>query len=299
MQTFQAELYLDIKSSLSEGPYYDAATKTLRFVDIVKKEVWFVDVEKGPESAKINYDISMGVTANISGKQDEFLFGGKHGIGVAGPRPNEYRYVKRYWPEERNHMRANDGAVDSRGRFWIGTMTDQTVVTTGFKPNGTLFRYDLDGSLHTIIENVTIPNGISWSLDDKIMYWTDSETKSIYAFDFDPESGAVSNQRVFFKTKEGVPDGHAQDVHGNLWVAVWGSWKVLRISPEGVVTGVVNVPTRCPTAVVFVDEDIYITSEADPEIDKYPESKPYVGGIFKCHVGVRGREPFHAKVPTS
>lgn len=174
-------------------------------------------------------------------------------------------------------MRANDGAVDSRGRFWIGTMTDQTVVTTGFKPNGayelaivqdqanarlqekeatdgrknfflgTLFRYDLDGSLHTIIENVTIPNGISWSLDDKIMYWTDSETKSIYAFDFDPESGAVSNQRVFFKTKEGVPDGHAQDVHGNLWVAVWGSWKVLRISPEGVVTGVVNVPTRCPT----------------------------------------------------
>lgn len=98
---------------------------------------------------------------------------------------------------------------------------------------------------------MTIPNGISFSLDDSIMYWTDTPTGNIYAFDYDMATGNISNQRVFWHADVGFPDGHAMDAEGNLWVAMWGGWKVLRVSPEGKVTGEIEVPTRCPTVRSF------------------------------------------------
>jgi sugar lactone lactonase YvrE len=97
-------------------------------------------------------------------------------------------------------------------------------------------------------EGMTIPNGMSWSLDDKIMYLADTKDRNIYKYDFDAETGAISNKRVFFQTEEGTgPDGHAMDTEGNIWTAVWGAWKVVRISPEGEVTAEVKLPTRCIT----------------------------------------------------
>ena len=114
---------------------------------------------------------------------------------------------------------------------------------------GVLFRYDPNGDLHRIITGATIPNGMSWSEDDKTFYYTDTQDSSIYAFDYDSVTGKISNKRVFFKVEEegAGPDGHTQDVEGNLWVAIWGAWKVVRVSPQGKVTAEIHVPTRCPT----------------------------------------------------
>ncbi|OKL56632.1 hypothetical protein UA08_08210 [Talaromyces atroroseus] len=304
MQKFTiTEPFLDSKCGLSEGPFYEEATNTLRFIDIAKRHVWWVDLNEGASSArKIEYDISFGVTANLQSETDTFLFGGKHGIGIAKRDSSEYKYIQRFWNEAEiakdyeNIMRGNDGAVDSQGRFWVGAMNDPAVTNGKFDPVGILFRFDTDGSLHRVLENVTIPNGLSFSLDDKTMYWTDSPTGNIYAFDYDAATGKISNQRVFWHSEIGGPDGHAMDAEGNLWVALWGGWKVVRVSPEGKVTAEIEVPTRCPTAVVFVGEDVYITSEQDPEADKYPESARWHGGVFKCHVGIRGRKLFDAKI---
>ena len=242
------------------------------------------------------------------------------------------RLIQPFWTNEETQsgkaerMRANDGAVDSKGRFWASAVCDPLV--TSFTPDGerdlnpqwrkrannkllptaaVLFRLDTDGQFHRVITGATIPNGLSWSMDNKTMYWTDTDRGAIYAYDFD-ESGNISNKRVFFQPKDGGPDGHAQDEHGNLWVALWGAWKVVRVSPDGEVTAEVRVPTRCPTvsrspykldpvsylkqAVAFAGEDIYITSESEQEPEKYPESLKYHGDVFKCHVGVKGR-PMH------
>ncbi|KAH8700969.1 hypothetical protein BGW36DRAFT_138824 [Talaromyces proteolyticus] len=305
MQKFKiTQPFLDLKCGLSEGPFYEQSTNTLRFIDIAKRHTWWVDLNVGPSSAKkFGYDISFGVTANLASSKDSFLFGGKHGVGIAKRNSNEYRYIQRFWNDAEtskgyeNIMRANDGGVDSQGRFWVGAMNDPAVTNGKFDPVGTLFRLDIDGSFHRMLENVTIPNGISWSLDDKTMYWTDTPTGNIYAFDFDASTGNITNQRVFWHSDEGGPDGHAMDEEGNLWVALWGAWKVVKVSPKGKVTAEIEVPTRCPTAVAFADEDVYITSEEDPEVDKYPESGKWHGGVFKCHVGVRGRKLFDAQIP--
>lgn len=149
-----------------------------------------------------------------------------------------------------------------------------------------------------MIEGSTIANGMSWSKDNKTFYFTDSPIACIFAYDFDADTGSISNKRTFFEVpdKGTVPDGHTQDEQGNLWVAIHGGWKVLRVSPEGKVTAEVRLPTRCPTCPVFAGEDLYITSESEPEPEKHPESAKYAGRVFKCHIGVQGRPSFIARV---
>lgn len=120
-----------------------------------------------------------------------------------------------------------------------------------------LFRLDLDGQFHRMITGVTIPNGLSWSMDNKIMYFTDSVAGSIFTYDFNEETGDISNKREFFTPKDGSPDGHAQDELGNLWVALWAGRKVVRVSPEGEVTAEIQVPTRCPTVRLNSSESSY------------------------------------------
>lgn len=158
----------------------------------------------------------------------------------------------------------------------------------GFDPEpiATIFRLDPDGSLHRMIEGVSIPNGISWSKDDKLMYFTDSPTKNIFVADFDAEKGTLSNKRVFFhleeKEEEAVPDGHCQDVEGYFWVAIHGGSKVVRVSPEGKKVAEVHFPARGTSCPGIAGEDLYVTSGLEPE------SKKFGGSLFKFHIGVKG-----------
>jgi len=129
-------------------------------------------------------------------------------INLEGSRPRGSLQNLTDW----SRMRANDGAVDSAGRFWVEAFDDPN-----FKDptdEGVLFRLDLDGKLHLMYSKVTIPNGISWNAKDDTMFFTDSPVQNVYAFDFDAASGNISNKRTFFHLdEEGVhPDGHAMDV---------------------------------------------------------------------------------------
>ena len=193
-------------------------------------------------------------------------------------------------------MRFNDGVVDSKGRFWAGAMNDDKV--TGQEPTdeGALFRLKSDLTLDRILEKVTTPNGMGWSNDNKIMYFVDSPTKNIFAFDYDDATGEldVSSRRVFFHLmdEEGVPDGLTIDVEGCIWVAICFGSKVLKITPDGKVGGEISLPCRMITCPAFAGADLYITSGAEPEPSKYPQSAQVGGSLFRVHVGVQGR-PLH------
>jgi sugar lactone lactonase YvrE len=141
-----------------------------------------------------------------------------------------------------------------------------------------------------MIEDITIPNGINWSRDSKTLYFADSPTRNLYAFDYDIETGTISNRRVFYQVDEGEgePDGHAVDEEGHIWQAIYGAGKVVRISPEGKVVAEILLPTRCPTCPCFVGEELYITTAKEEQPEKYPESVELSGSLFKCHVGVKG-----------
>lgn len=186
-------------------------------------------------------------------------------------------------------MRFNDGAVDTHGRFWAGAMNDPKVQVPS--PEGVLFRLDPDLSLHRMLSPVTIPNGIGWNQANDTMYLTDSPTAQIFAFDFDAETGAISNRRVHFDLGEPLePDGFAMDVEGCIWSCIYGGGRVIRISPKGEVVGQIDLPTRNPTCPCFVGTELFIVSAKDDRDDeRFPQSVRYGGRVFKVDVGVRGR----------
>lgn len=118
---------------------------------------------------------------------------------------------------------------------------------------------------------MALPNGIGWNMSEDTMYLTESLSRKIYAFSYSSSTGMISNQRVFFhlNPEEGAPDGLVIDAEDHIWTTIYGGGKVLRISPEGEVVGVVKLPTRCVTCAAFVGEELFVTSGADPKADKY------------------------------
>jgi sugar lactone lactonase YvrE len=185
-------------------------------------------------------------------------------------------------------MRLNDGAIDSAGRFWAGAMNDPLVKEP--TNEGVLFRLDPDLKLHRIMGDLTIPNGIGWNVKNDTMFFTDSVTKNIYKFHYDPVTGDIADRQVFFHLDEegAVPDGFAIDVEDHLWTAAYGGWKVLRISPAGNVVGEISLPTRCITCPSFTGEELFIASAEEEAPEQYPESTKLAGSLFRVNVGVQG-----------
>ena len=124
----------------------------------------------------------------------------------------------------------NDGNCDPAGRFWAGTMAlDER------RSAGALYRLDPDLTVHTMLTDVTISNGIDWSLDGRRMYYVDSPTRRIDVFDFDPGTGAIANRRTFVQVpaEAGIPDGMTVDADGFVWLALWGGAALHRYAPDG------------------------------------------------------------------
>jgi sugar lactone lactonase YvrE len=120
--------------------------------------------------------VPVGITADIEGQEDIILVGAKDGVSKFDLSTGKHEYIAKFFPgkeesDEARSMRANDGAVDSSGRFWVEIFTDPTIKEPG--DEGKLLRLDPDGQLRTMYENVTIPNGISWNAQDNTMFFTD------------------------------------------------------------------------------------------------------------------------------
>src|SRR5260221_4802697 len=191
------------------------------------------------------------------------------------------------------HTRFTDGAVDSRGRFWAGTMCGLPKACE--EPEGSLYRLDPGGSIHTMETGLKISNGISWSLDNKLMYLTDSPLHMIYVYDFDPATGAIENRRPFIHTPDehGDPDRLAVDSEGFIWSARWGGWKITRYDPGGKVERVIQLPVQYPTSCAFGGEhldELYITSAWTALSEEQRKLQPYAGDLFRVKTDIKGLE---------
>lgn len=128
------------------------------------------------------------------------------------------------------------------------------------------------------------------------MYFTHSTERRVIAFDYDVNTGNISNERTFYKHEgPGEPDGFRIDEEGNIWHAIYGESRVVKISPEGKVVGEIKYPTRAITCPVFVGTELWVTTAAE-ENEKETESAKYGGGIFRVDVGVRGAKDYKFKL---
>jgi len=138
---------------------------------------------------------------------------------------------------------------------------------------------------------VTVSNGIGWSPDSTKMYYVDSPSKCVLAFDFSAASGNVTNKRLFADTSSmvGVPDGLAVDADGGVWVALWDGAAVAHFSSAGVLLRRISLPVSRPTSVAFGrGHELYITTCSFDAGDQAPLLEPLAGAIFVIDAGVAG-----------
>jgi sugar lactone lactonase YvrE len=157
-----------------------------------------------------------------------------------------------------------------------------------------LYRLDANLTVHAQLGGLTIPNGIVWSLDNTTMYYIDTPTQRVDAFDYDHATGDVGNRRVACEIPEamGWPDGMSIDTRGNLWIGMWGGFAVTHWNPQtGEYLGKVKVPAGQTTACAFGGPDLdvlYITSARRGKTAPELAGEPHAGGVFKAEVGVAG-----------
>ena len=204
--------------------------------------------------------------------------------------------------QDLHRTRLNDGKVDRRGRFIVGSMDDQEELDICG-----LWRLDPDLSVSKIGGGIICTNGPSWSPDDTVFYVTCTFKDIMWAYDYDIENGTISNRREFVSTKDlaGVCDGSTVDAEGYIWTAELVTGDIVRRSPDGMEERRIGMPVRNVTSVTFGGDEldeIYVTSMAridHPGSENHDtfrkELKPQfgAGSVFKISgLGIKGiQEP--------
>ncbi len=281
----EAELALDAKVLLGEGPWWNAKTQQLYWVDIEGKAFHVFEPANGSDR-KIDVGQMIGcAVGKRSGGVLLALQNGFYNLDLKTERLAAIADPEEHLPENR----FNDGKCDSAGRFWAGTTRVQHD-----EPSGFLYRLDPDLNVYRQLDDVWISNGLAWSTDDKTMFYIDSPTGEVVAFDFDAATGEIGNERLVIEIPEdcGSPDGMTIDEEGMLWVALWDGWRVIRVNPaDGQIIDDVRLPVARPTSCCFGGanlDELYITTASTRMPAEELAKQPLAGGIFRCKPGVRG-----------
>jgi sugar lactone lactonase YvrE len=267
---------LGAAARLGEGPVWDARSSTLRWVDIERGEVHRFDPASGADTF---FEVGEPVGTVAVRAAGGLLLATRTGLYTCLDNGGQ-RTLLHEVDTDPPGGRFNDGKADPWGRFWAGTMLD------GTDGAAALYRLDPDHSLHRVVTDVSISNGIAWSPDGTTMYYVDTMTRGVDAFDHDPSSGTVTNRRRLFDIDRGWPDGLTVDADGCLWTALWDGWAVQRHTPDGHLLTTVEVPAQRVTSCTFGGSTLYITT-ARTGLDDFTD-QPNAGAVFACEPGVAG-----------
>ncbi|TVY47878.1 putative sugar lactone lactonase [Lachnellula occidentalis] len=229
---------------LGEAPLFRCCSNgnnTLHWVDPLKDPSELHILQLTPDSSlpagdakTLVLEDSVSVMCFRKGRKGSYICAYYQGIAFLDEETGKLDVVREIIPKsERGDLRLNDGAIDAKGRFWVAEIDKKAAamgpgnIPSSYEPKGRLWRYDPDGTLHQMESGVVCGNGIGWSPDLKTI------GQKTWAYDFDLESGSISNRRVFvdFAGSDMEPDGLVMDTEGNIWMAVYGSSRVTYSPP--------------------------------------------------------------------
>ena len=269
-----------------EGVFWSSRHRLLYWTDIFGERVWTFDpVTRVSQDYKVPGRVCCFATRNarpwnevVAAFSDSFAF-----LDLKTGIRNDIALVEADLPR----TRLNDGRTDRQGRFIVGGIDE-----SGNGPRSAVYRLDPDLVITKLFGDVGCANGTCFSADGKTMWYADSFKGDIERFDYNPETGLVSNRRSIGHTPQpGVPDGSCVDAEGNVWNAVWEGSRVERWSPDGHITAVIEVPVKKPTCVAFGGPDLdtlFITSSRLGDSPAYLADQPLAGHLFAVKPGVKG-----------
>lgn len=286
-EELSAQVVLDVNAQLGEGPIWDDTNGTLIWVDIMGQAVHRFNPTTREDSA---VDVGQPVGAAAVRVDGGLVLALRDGFGILDERSGAVELIAAVEADVPTN-RMNDGKCDPRGRFWAGTM--------GFNEGrgvGSLYRFDADHSVHHMLGDVSISNGLDWTADGRRMYYIDSPTRGVDYFDFDMETGNLGERHrlISLQPGEGAPDGMTLDEEGALWVAVHGSGTVRRYTPDGALDRIIRLPVSMVTSCAFGGpelSDLYITTMQYGMSAETKREQPLAGALFHCRPGIRGNMP--------
>ena len=286
--TSQVEVILRAKALLGEGALWHAPTRTLFWVDIMGRTVFAYEPATGQNRAyPVGSDVGT-VVVRRGGGLMVALREGFASLDLPSGKVTMLAPIQHSVPDER----LNDGKCDPAGRFWAGTMGSKDG-----KGIGKLYRLDAGRSLRVMLEGIGCSNGIVWSADARTMFYIDTPTRQVWAFEYDNATGDIANKRIAIEVapEHGHPDGMTIDSEGTLWIAMWGGSRICRFDPRtGRLMQVIPVPgASLTTSCAFGGEDLdelYITSASTGLSEQQRAEQPEAGSLFRVKVDVRGVE---------
>ncbi|MCZ6841358.1 MAG: SMP-30/gluconolactonase/LRE family protein [SAR324 cluster bacterium] len=287
----EVEAVVECKDILGEGPIWNTREQRLYWCDISRPAIQSYDPAGGQVQA---WEMPEEVGSFVFREQGGIVAGLKSGFAFVDLETGRVEPVAEV-EAELPSTRLNDGKCDRRGRYWCGSVDPER------EPRCGLYRLDADLSCRKMDGGFCVSNGIAWSPDNKTMYFSDTARETVYAYDFDIESGEIANRREFITTWdiEGYIDGATVDAEGFYWCAHIYGGEIARYDPAGKLERTIPLPVRHPTMCTFGGKDLdmlYVTCGTKFVKQKLAHTQPLAGALFAIH-GVEARgipEPFFA-----
>ena len=260
----------EVISDLGEGPIWSADTNSVTWTDITQNTFHTADIDTGKT---MSFGVPSMVGAIAHSKDGGYIAATQKGfarIGVDG----KYSPLHSFLPDD---MRMNDGKVDPSGRFWAGSMA-----LSFEKGRGSLYVLEKDNSYRSILDDITLSNGMGWSPDAQYFYYIDSVPGVLKRFDYDLHTGQISNPKdlITFDSSSGIPDGMSMSSDGKIVIALWDGGRIEIYEPSGEKVSEITLGVSRPTSCTFAgpNRDILIVSTASQGIDQADE--PLAGKIL-------------------
>jgi sugar lactone lactonase YvrE len=273
-----ADLLLDLRAEIGEGPLWDHRAGRLVFIDVVAGELFSATLGGSVEVSGIGHAVgAVGLRA-----AGGYVLATQEGVSTLEPGspPAPFSELRL----ERG-LRMNDAQVGPDGCLWAGSMAWDEA-----PGKGTLYRVRPDGGWSVVLESLSISNGIGWNAAADTMVYVDSPTHVLEAFDWSAD-GTISGRRVLAEVPEGYPDGLCVDDEDHVWLAVYGAGVVVRFAPSGERVATVRVPATNPTSCCFAGDnlDVLVITSAGQGLTPLERHDQHAGAVFAADVGVRGR----------
>ena len=295
----KVELLDDCNNSLGEGITYSSSNNNLYWLDIGNvSKLHSLDLSSNKKEI---FELPEIVTATSIKSQNELILATTNGLKLFNTSNKKFESVVNI-ENQQSLTRSNDGASDALGRFWFGTMQnnfDKNGNSIPLKENiGKLYKVDTNKKISVVEEGLGIPNTFVWSPDNTNFYFTDTLNGTILSYDFELESGELSNKKNFATFDRGHPDGSTIDTDGCVWNCRWGGSCIVRFTPSGKVDQIIEMPVQNITNCIFGGSDmktLFITTASNEGKNK----NDLDGSLFSINLNYQGIEDNKSKLELS
>ncbi len=270
---------------LGEGAFWDGANMRLFYVDITGSKLFAYYPETGKKST---WDMPSMIGTVVPEDSDHVIVALTDGIYRFELSSSKFTFLIRPL-EHTDSQRFNDGKTDPSGRLWVGSISLQ-----GEEKKSFLYKIEHDSVATSMLDGITISNGIAWSSDGRKMYYIDTPTRVVREYEYNLENGTIRNATIAVAIPDslGSPDGMTIDDQNMIWVAMWGGSSVCRFNPDtGELLEQIKVPAKNVTSCAFGGKDrniLFITTASNYDDTLAQKMYPDAGSLFKVKTGYSG-----------